>query len=59
MSGLVANVEYSGLAPFNGGLYQLNVKVPEGLTAGDVFVTIDGAATITNQAQIPIGPPLP
>ena len=54
-----AIVEYSGLAPFLGGLYQLNVKIPLQVPAGDAYVQIEGPASITNQARLPIGPPLP
>jgi uncharacterized protein (TIGR03437 family) len=59
MSGFIAPIEYSGLAPFLGGLYQMNVKIPAQLPAGDVFVQIEGPSTITSQAKLPIGLPLP
>jgi len=41
-----ATVAYAGLAPNFVGLYQFNIVVPNGLTAGDVgfSVTVDGTA---------------
>lgn len=57
MSGLVAVVEYAGLAPFWGGLYQMNVRIPPQLPPGDVFIQIEGPSTITSQATLPIGLP--
>ena len=54
-----AEVQYQGLAPTLGGLYQLNVKIPSETLPGDAFVEIDGPASLTVQAILPIGPPLP
>lgn len=45
-----ATVSYAGLAPNFVGLYQFNIVVPNGLTAGDVpiSVTVDGTAAQTD-----------
>ena len=44
-----ADVSYAGLAPTFAGLYQINFKVPEGLSAGPqpIVLTIDGVDTPT------------
>lgn len=44
IGGMDAPVEFSGLAPLSAGLYQLNVRIPGGLAAGeqDVVVTVAG-----------------
>jgi uncharacterized protein (TIGR03437 family) len=56
IDGLTAKVGYSGLAPGLGGLYQLNVTVPTGVTANaNVTLEVDGLDAITFQATIPIG----
>ena len=46
---------YSGLAPGFAGLYQLNVQVPTGLTAGDNPLEIVGPDSDTVEALIPVG----
>ena len=45
-----ATVSYAGLAPNFVGLYQFNIVVPNGLTAGDVPIsfTVDGTAAQTD-----------
>jgi uncharacterized protein (TIGR03437 family) len=56
-----ATVLYSGLAPTLTGLYQVNLTIPSGVTAGDNYLEIDvlnsgGSATsIAEEALIPIG----
>jgi uncharacterized protein (TIGR03437 family) len=56
-----ATVLYAGLAPTLTGLYQLNLTIPSGVTAGDNFLEIDilnsaGNPTSTSEeAIIPIG----
>ena len=53
IGGNAAEVQFSGLAPGYIGLYQLNIKMPPNVPAGEIplFVTIDGrtsnAVTIT------------
>jgi uncharacterized protein (TIGR03437 family) len=45
IGGVAATVSFSGLAPGNVGLYQVNVQVPAGVTAGarvPVMMTING-----------------
>jgi uncharacterized protein (TIGR03437 family) len=46
---------YFGLVPGSAGLYQLNVQVPAGLTAGDYSLEIVGPDSDTMQALIPVG----
>lgn len=50
-----ATIHYSGLAPFLGGLYQLNVQIPAATTAGDVFLELLGPNSFSSQAQLPVG----
>ena len=55
IDGLPATVAYAGLAPGLGGLYQLNVTIPSGVTKGaSDYIEVDGPDAITLQAQIPI-----
>ena len=50
IGGVKAAVDYSGLAPFFAGLYQVNVKVPENAPTGiqPLVVTVNG---VTSQAS--------
>lgn len=56
-----ATVLYSGLAPTLTGLYQVNLTIPTGVTAGDNYLEIDVADSSGNpistseEAIIPIG----
>jgi len=50
IGGIVAQLQFSGLAPASVGLYQVNVQVPLGATAGDavpVVLSIGGVASNT------------
>ena len=55
ISGVTATVQFSGLAPGLAGLYQLNVTIPSGLTAGDNTLDIAGPDSYTTEVLIPIG----
>jgi uncharacterized protein (TIGR03437 family) len=55
IGGVAATVGYSGLAPQLAGLYQLNVTVPSGVTAGDNTLEIVGPDSDAAEALIPIG----
>jgi len=56
-----ASVLYAGLAPGYAGLYQVNIQIPTGVTAGDNFLEIDVAnssgvmVSTAEEALIPIG----
>ncbi|MCC6265320.1 MAG: hypothetical protein IT169_17235, partial [Bryobacterales bacterium] len=54
INGIPARVEFSGLAPGFVGLYQVNVGVPNGLSAGeyDVVLTIGGVASVPGRILI-------
>ena len=54
VSGTPATVAYAGLAPGLVGLYQLNVQIPSGLTAGDNYLDISGPDSYTSEALISI-----
>ena len=56
VDGVLAKVLFAGLTPFLGGLYQLNVTIPAGITTGqsDVIYVITSDAD-NEQATIPIG----
>ena len=55
VSGVTATVAYAGLAPQLAGLYQINVMIPTGLTAGDNVLDISGPDSYSMEALIPIG----
>jgi uncharacterized protein (TIGR03437 family) len=55
IGGMQATVAYAGLAPGLAGLYQLNVQVPSGLTAGDHDLDIQGPDAYTSEALLPVG----
>jgi uncharacterized protein (TIGR03437 family) len=55
ISGTAANVTYMGLAPGYVGLYQLNVQIPSGVTAGDNYLDISGPDSYASEALISIG----
>jgi uncharacterized protein (TIGR03437 family) len=56
-----ASVPYAGLAPTLTGLYQVNLTIPAGVTAGDNFLEIDvldsagNPLSTSEEAIIPIG----
>lgn len=54
INGVPANVEFSGLAPGFVGLYQVNITVPGGLSAGeyDVVMKIGGVASVAGRILI-------
>jgi uncharacterized protein (TIGR03437 family) len=55
IGGVEATVGYSGLAPQLAGLYQINVTVPSGITAGDNPLEILGPDSDAAEALIPVG----
>ena len=54
IDGTAATITYSGLAPQLAGLYQVNLTVPSGLTAGDHFLDISGPDSYTTEVLISI-----
>jgi uncharacterized protein (TIGR03437 family) len=55
INGTSATVTYAGLAPQLAGLYQVNLTVPTGLTAGDKFLDISGPDSYSSEVLISIG----
>jgi uncharacterized protein (TIGR03437 family) len=55
IDGTTANVSFQGLAPGFAGVYQLNVKIPSGLSAGDRFLDVSGPDSYDSEALISIG----
>jgi uncharacterized protein (TIGR03437 family) len=55
IDGTAATVMYQGLAPTLGGLYQLNVTIPSGLSTGNQPLEISTYDGDNIQATIPIG----
>jgi uncharacterized protein (TIGR03437 family) len=55
ISGVTATVTYAGLAPGFAGLYQVNLTIPTGLTAGENDLDISGPDSYTSVATIAIG----
>jgi uncharacterized protein (TIGR03437 family) len=55
IGGAAATVLFSGLAPGNAGLYQIDVTIPAGVSNGDnpVIVTLGGTGS-SDTASIPI-----
>jgi uncharacterized protein (TIGR03437 family) len=49
-----ATVGFAGLSSYP-GLYQINITIPTGLTAGDNFLNIAGPDAFSSEALIPIG----
>ena len=54
ISGLAATVTYAGLAPQLAGLYQLNLTIPTGVTAGDNTLDVAGLDSYSSEALIPV-----
>ena len=61
IDGVFTAPSFSGLAPTLGGLYQLNVAIPSGVTAGakvsieiDTFDSQDNLLSVNVQGTIPI-----
>jgi hypothetical protein len=52
---VTATVAYAGLAPTLVGLYQVNVQIPSGITAGDWYLDISGPDSYTSEAIISVG----
>jgi uncharacterized protein (TIGR03437 family) len=57
ISGMPATVGYSGLAPQLAGLYQINLTIPAGLTAGDNNLAIAGPDSYASVCLIAVGTP--
>jgi uncharacterized protein (TIGR03437 family) len=57
IGGVQATVGYSGLAPGLAGLYQINLTVPAGLTAGDNNLDIAGPDSYSSECLIAVGTP--
>jgi uncharacterized protein (TIGR03437 family) len=55
ISGVAATVSYAGLAPVWAGLYQINLTVPSGVTAGDNYLDIAGPDSYASEALISVG----
>jgi uncharacterized protein (TIGR03437 family) len=55
IGGAAATVTYSGLAPQLAGLYQINLTVPTGVTAGDNSLAIAGPDAYSTVSLIAIG----
>lgn len=54
VGGVSAPVGYAGLAPQLAGLYQLNITIPSGLTAGDNALDISGPDAYTTECLIAV-----
>jgi uncharacterized protein (TIGR03437 family) len=55
IGGTTASVSFAGLAPGYAALYQVNVTVPSGLTAGDYTLGIGGPDSYSAEAIISVG----
>jgi uncharacterized protein (TIGR03437 family) len=54
IGGTNATVSFSGLAPGFVGLYQVNAKVPSGLSAGNQTVGVEIVGTSSNSVLLPV-----
>ena len=54
IDGNPATITFAGLAPGLGGLYQVNVTIPSGVSSGQATLEIQGVDSDTFQALIPI-----
>jgi uncharacterized protein (TIGR03437 family) len=57
INGQQATVGFAGLAPYEAGLYQVNLTVPTGLASGAYTVDIAGPDSYASEAAIPVGAP--
>ena len=55
VGGTTASISYAGLAPELAGLYQINLNIPSGVTAGDNNLDIQGPDSYTSECLIAIG----
>jgi len=55
INGTTATVTYAGLAPGLAGLYQVNLQIPSGVSAGDNYLDISGPDSYASEALISIG----
>jgi len=55
IDGTAATVGYAGLTPQSVALYQLNLTVPTGLTAGNNVLDIQGPDSYNSEAILPVG----
>jgi uncharacterized protein (TIGR03437 family) len=55
IGGIQATVTYAGLAPQLAGLYQVNIQIPPGVSAGDKTLDIAGPDSFASEAVIPVG----
>ena len=55
IGGVQATITYAGLAPQLAGLYQINLTVPAGVTAGDNNLDIAGPDAYSSECLIAIG----
>ncbi len=54
IGGVTANVTFAGLAPGLAGLYQVNVTIPSGVTAGDNYLELQGPDSDALEALVTI-----
>jgi uncharacterized protein (TIGR03437 family) len=54
VGGMQASVGYAGLAPGLAALYQVNLTIPTGLTAGDNYLDISGPDAYTSESTIAV-----
>jgi uncharacterized protein (TIGR03437 family) len=56
IGGVACNILYSGLAPELVSVYQIDVTVPAGLSAGNQTLQIGIGGILSNTANLPVAP---
>lgn len=54
VNGVPAEVLFSGLAPGYAGLYQVNIRVPAGLSSGEAKLAIQSGTQASNVVTVPV-----
>ena len=59
VGGLLANVQFKGLAPTLAGLYQLNIQIPPNIGPGPQTLAVQTVEGFTDMVNVAIGSPSP
>ena len=54
IGGAIATPDFAGLSPTSAGLYQINVRIPQLVSKGTVYVTVAFGDSTSNPVSIEI-----